>query len=548
MKNSVKINQVVSIFVMMVLFLTSCDDYFTNPFKDKETGDDINLVIVDFNFFKTRMNFKITDAKTGEIINKAATVTFTGKNANDIVTYTGEKNKTYTTSLGELELTTDPNYAISASNPFEFTATVEINGYNTLSNAITIPSEGIKTIELALSKVADQEITELTGEIDPENDTIFHFFAPDAGLKSAMASRIRYKISNTITISSLLRLKDESNQLLFNNQNEVMLAYQKDPTNFLKITLSRYTGYRPGIEMVTIDGKVRTALFQKLETGKLISMVVAGKKVSSLNGGIINSNCANPSDFIPKTLSFVKFENDSWKMTGTQITHNSLNYSYTLATVSVEELCEKGSSITFKSNVISSFAIDADVYDQDNNLITLLSFKGNFPETFTVENVPAKAVKLVFRNNNPSFKEIPALQIGNFCSGNYEVNVQPAAGYEQFQIVLKALCRDNNQVAIAPTYSAEVKVKNSRDPFQKVFMKGGVADVLGKPNEDYELRLIWNSEWEYSSYSTKFDANGNYLGTPEADTKIVSKKLPDGRIRVNIEKIFNQNICNDMGW
>jgi hypothetical protein len=327
-----------------------------------------------------------------------------------------------------------------------------------------------------------------------------------------------------------------------------MLAYQSDPKNFLKITLSKYTGYRPGIEIVTIDGIARKTLFQKLETGNLISMVVAGKKVGSLNGGIIYSESINPNDFIPKILSFVNFENNSWKMSGTTIIQNTLNYSYTLATVSTEELCEKGSSITFKSNVISSFAFDADVYDQDNNLLTLISFKGNFPETFVVENVPSKAVKLVFRNNNPSFKPVQPLQISNFCSGNYEVNVEPAAGYEQFQIVLKALCKENNQVAIAPTYSAEVKIKNSRDPYQKVFMKGGVADVLGKPNEDYELRLLWNSEWEYSSYSTKFDSNGNYLGTPEKDTKIESKKLTDGRIRVNIEKIFDQDICNDMGW
>ena len=102
-------------------------------------------------------------------------------------------------------------------------------------------------------------------------------------------------------------------------------------------------------------------------------------------------------------------------------------------------------------------------------------------------------------------------------------------------------------IAVAPTYSAEVKLKNS-DIWQGINMNGGVADVLGKPNEDYELRLLWKSEWEYSSYSTKFDANGNYLGTPVDDTKIVSKKLPDGRIQISVEQIFEQNICDDMGW
>lgn len=547
MKNTLKTNLLLSFILMMGVLFQACDDYFVNPLKDKDTGEDFNLLIVDFNFFKTRITFNITDAKTGEIIQTDAIIKFTGKNANDIVTYAGEKNKEYQTSVGQLELTTDPSIAISANSPFEFTVNVEIKGYNSLNKAFTIQSEGIKTFELALSKKTDQNETELTGEIDSENDTIFHFIAPNAGFKSAMVSEIPYKIDYTITLSNLLKFTDESNQPLFKNNVEAQNAYKSDPVNFIKVYITSFNDYQPGIEIVTIDGKTRNALFHKLETGNLTNLVIAGKKVGSLNGGVITSVCKNAGDFLPKILTFVKFENNSWKMMGTSITHSTLNFGYTLATVSQEELCETGSSITFKSNVISSFAFTADIYDQDNKLITTKYFKGKFPETFVVENVPSKAVKLVFRDNNPSFKSIQPLQISNFCSGNYEVSVEPVSGYIQYQVVLKALCRDNKEIAVAPTYSAEVKLKNS-NIWQGVNMKGGVVDVLGKPNEDYELRLLWKSEWEYSSYSTKFDANGNYLGIPVNDTKIVSKKLNDGRIQISVEQIFEQNICDDLGW
>jgi len=547
MKNFVKISQILSVVLMTVVLFSACEDYFVNPLKDKDTGEDINLLIVDFNFFKTRMTYNITDAKTGEIIKTEATVTFTGKNANDIVNYSGEKNRMYKTSLGKLELTSDPNIPVSASNPFEFSVTVEIKGYNSLTKAFTVQSEGIKTFELALAKVADQKETELEGEIDP-SDTIFHFIAPVNGIKSASVSETPYKIGYSITISNMLKFKDESGQLLFKTQDELMNAYKNDPANFIKVTISSFTGYQPGIEVVTISGTARNAMFHKLETGNLTSLVIAGKKVADLNGGIINSECANPADFTPKTLTFVTFENNSWNMKGTKIAHNTLNFNYTLSTVSAEELCAKGSSITFKSNIISSFAIAADVFDQDNKLLTTISFNGKFPETFVVENVPSKAVTLIFKNNNPSFKAIQPLQIGNFCSGSYEVTVEPASGYTQYQIVLKALCKDNNDVAIAPTYSAEIKLKNSDNPWQGVNMIGGVVDVLGIPNTDYELRLLWNSEWEYSSYSTKFDENGNYAGAPIKDTKIVTRKLPDGRIRISVERIFDQNICDDLGW
>jgi hypothetical protein len=71
---------------------------------------------------------------------------------------------------------------------------------------------------------------------------------------------------------------------------------------------------------------------------------------------------------------------------------------------------------------------------------------------------------------------------------------------------------------------------------------------LGKPNEDYEIRLLWNNEWQYSSFSTAFDANGNYLGKTGVDTKVQSSKLDDGRIRISVEQIFDQNICDDIGW
>jgi hypothetical protein len=548
MKNRIKISQLVSIVIMAIVLFPACEDYFVNPLKDKDTGEDINLLIVDFNFFKTRMTYHITDAKTGETINTEATVTFSGKNANDIVNYSGEKNQMYKTSLGQLELTTDPNISISANNPFEFSVTVTIKGYNTLTKAFTIQSDGIKTFELVLSKIADQNETILTGEIDPGSDTVFHFIAPVKGVKSATVSETPYKIGYTVTLSNLLKFKDEYGQLLFKSQDEVLKAYKNDPANFIKVSISSFTDYDPGIEVVVIGGIARNALFHKLETGNLTSLVIAGKKVGSLNGGIITSACTNAADFVPKTLAFVNFENNSWKITGTNIIHNILNFSYTLATVSGEELCPEGSSITFKSNVISSFAIEADVYDLDNKLLTSISFKGKFPETFVVENVPSKAVKLVFRDNNPSFKAIQPLSVSNFCSGSYVVTVDAAAGYTQYQVVLKALCKNNNEVAIAPTYSAEIKLKNIDNLWQGINMIGGVADILGKPNEDYELRLLWNSEWEYSSYSTKFDENGNYTGTPVPDTKIVTKKLPDGRIRISVEKIFDQNICDDLGW
>ena len=67
-------------FVFLLAILSGCSKYLDNPLKDRETGDDINLLLLDFNFFDTRISVKITDAKDGSLINAPVTVRFSGEN------------------------------------------------------------------------------------------------------------------------------------------------------------------------------------------------------------------------------------------------------------------------------------------------------------------------------------------------------------------------------------------------------------------------------------------------------------------------------------
>ncbi len=547
MKTKGRINKLIGLLAVTALLIYTGCDYLSDPSKDHETGEKINLLVLDFNFFHTRMTYKLIDATTGEIVKSKATIQFNGKNANDIVTFAGKKNKNYQTSEGQMELTIDPNVNISAGSPFEFSVHVEAEGYNSFSRGISINNKGIKTIEIFLSKKSDEEDTSLTGEVELGNgDTVFYFIAPVTGLKSA-GNSIPYTVKHSFTLDDLMKFRDTGGAPLFKNKSDAYHTYSGDPGNFIKVSISKFTNYPSGIDVINFGGTVRNALFHKLETGTLTKMTVASKEVANLNGGKIISVCGNAKDFEPLLFGFVSFGENSWNLHGTALTSTELNFNYTLATVSEEELCQTGSTIIFNSTVTSSFSVDADAFDSSNNLITSLSFRGSFPDTFLVENVPSKAVKLVFRNNNPAFNEIAPLEISNFCSGIYQVNIAPAAGYQQYQIILKAMCRENKEVAIAPTYSAEIKLKGT-ETWQGVNMKGGVTDVLGLPGKDYEFRLLWKNDWEYSSYSTKFDANGNYTGEQKPDMNISSKKLSDGRIQISVDRIFNQNICDELGW
>jgi hypothetical protein len=540
------ISRNLGILVLIAAF-SGCSSYLDNPLKDRETGEDINLLVLDFNFFDTRISVKLTDARDGSLLTVPATVKFTGENGEDIVTFAGEKQPEFSTSQGQLEVTVDPNVSISEDSPLKFAVNVQAEGYNTVSKGFQFQTEGKKTIEVELSKTEDEEESEYGGDIGfGDGDTSLVFSAFNSQLKSALANESLYHIQYEISIPSFLKLRDSEGKLLFDSSEELLSIYNADRANFLKLTVNKFTDYKPETNVVDINGQPVGVLFHKLETGRLSKLVVAGTEVADLNGGVILSRCIYTGTPAPDLFGFAVFSTDRWHITGTDTAYTSLNFSYTLAKASTEPLCSTGSQITFRSNAISSFSIDADVYDSEDNLLTTINFKGNFPETFTVENTPQQAVKLVFRNNNPAFQPLPPLEIADFCSGNYEVEVTPTEGYQEYQIVLKAFCPDNPTFAVAPTYSGEYKIKGSENPWQGADMAGGVVNLLGLPGQEYEYRLLWENEWEYSTLVTEFDEKGNYLHN--SGSEIYSERMNDGRIRIYIEHKFSQNVCDDLGW
>ena len=540
------ISRNLGILVLIAAF-SGCSSYLDNPLKDRETGEDINLLVLDFNFFDTRISVKLTDARDGSLLTVPATVKFTGENGEDIVTFAGEKQPEFSTSQGQLEVTVDPNVSISEDSPLKFAVNVQAEGYNTVSKGFQFQTEGKKTIEVELSKTEDEEESEYGGDIGfGDGDTSLVFSAFNSQLKSALANESLYHIQYEISIPSFLKLRDSEGKLLFDSSEELLSIYNADRANFLKLTVNKFTDYKPETNVVDINGQPVGVLFHKLETGRLSKLVVAGTEVADLNGGVILSRCIYTGTPAPDLFGFAVFSTDRWHITGTDTAYTSLNFSYTLAKASTEPLCSTGSQITFRSNAISSFSIDADVYDSEDNLLTTINFKGNFPETFTVENTPQQAVKLVFRNNNPAFQPLPPLEISDFCSGSYEVQMTPVEGYVEYQIVLKAFCPDNPTFAVAPTYSGEYKIKGSENPWQGADMTGGVVNLLGLPGQEYEYRLLWENEWEYSTLVTEFDEKGNYLHN--SGSEIYSERMNDGRIRIYIEHKFSQNVCDDLGW
>ena len=529
---------------VLILMMSGCGEMLDNPLKDKETGEDINLLIVDFNFFTVRTTYKFVDVSSNETITKEARVWFTGANADDVITFAGEKEAQHVTSQGQLELTIDPNVEPSTGSPINFTVHVEVEGYQEFAQTIQINTDGKKTYELYLSPVSGGDEEVISGGEDPNDDDSFVFSV--FGVKSTKAEK-PYKVNYKILKEDLIKFKDYYGNTMFNSVEEMMVAYQNNPDDFLLLTFDIKTGFPGTSEDVLVNGEVKTVQFQKLETGDFIRLNVNNRTVYNLNGGKISQTCEYTGTPAPDLFGLAKLENDSWQLTTGPKDYNNLDFSYTVAKASLEELCGAGGTIKFMSNANSSFSIDGDIYDSDNNYIKTVNFKGSFPESFVLENVPNTAAVIKFRSNNPAFKPISDLEVANLCSGTYEVNVDAQEGYTEYLIALKARCSDEPTVALAPTYSGEIKIKDSSDPWQGIDMKGGIVNVLAKENTEYQIRFLWKDAWETSTFTTEFDANGNYVNN-NTGADITSEKTEDGRIKIFIEHTFEQDVCDDLSW
>ncbi|MEN8117133.1 MAG: hypothetical protein ABFS16_09150 [Bacteroidota bacterium] len=529
--------------IFLLASVGGCGEMLDNPLKDKKTGEDINLLIVDFNFFKTRITCKLVDATDNTVITRPANIYFTGANANDIVTFAGEKKESFQTSQGQLELTIDPNVDISSGSPLNFAVNVEIEGYNTLTKGIQIQTEGKKTFELMLSKKVDESETDLSGELDLNDSTIVISQA-FSNLKSGAVDEKEYKIKYSISLNELVKFKDTQDRLIFSSVDEAIEAYQSNPDDFLKMRVSTYDDYLPDVDVIRQNGILKMVLFHKLETGRLIWLNITGKEVGDLNGGKIVSTADYLGETQPQFFGFAEFKNAAWEIHGTTNIYTNIEFSYTLAKASEDDLCETGSKITFSSEMISSFSIYADFFDENNKRFKTTNFKGSFTESFILENVPSRAAKIRFRSNTPSFKPIPYLHIENLCIGSYDINVEKADGYEEYQVVLKAFCPDNPTVAVAPTISGEIKIKNSNDPWQGIEMNGGVANLLAVPDTDYELRFLWENDWETTTFRTEPGNISNQL----SNSNVKYGQTEDGRTKIMISHTFEQDICNEMGW
>lgn len=146
----------------------SCSDLFNDPLKDKETNEDINLLLIDLNFFDTKVTLKFEDFDTGELLTgQNITASIVGNNADKFVNLFGEKKEEWQTSSGIMELYLDPSYTFTAeplqlevyaySNPYYLSAPTSIEMSEAAERIIIVPMINWDTTKSATLKSASTE-------------------------------------------------------------------------------------------------------------------------------------------------------------------------------------------------------------------------------------------------------------------------------------------------------------------------------------------------------------------------------------------------------
>ncbi len=152
---TLKINKIAArlILILIVIAAFSCEDMFNDPLKDKDTGDDITVLLLDRNFIKTKLLIWFVDAKTNEPVeDELIELQIWGTNAGRLITFSGEKPDVFTTDIGFLELGYDPNFEIDKNNPLEIT--IMATGERAISapQSLSFTTEGVKDVIIKMNR------------------------------------------------------------------------------------------------------------------------------------------------------------------------------------------------------------------------------------------------------------------------------------------------------------------------------------------------------------------------------------------------------------
>lgn len=166
------LQKTVAVIVVLVT-LQACESWMRNPLTDKETGEDIKLLVVDFNFIQTKLAFHLKDILTDQYIEGSEVeLKFIGEDAEHLITFAGTKPDQFLTSTGFLQVGVDPNIPITSEDPLNISVVAIGERYVSAPMALSYTTTGLKDVLLRVTRIGDKSGS--TGAFSEPFDLIFN--------------------------------------------------------------------------------------------------------------------------------------------------------------------------------------------------------------------------------------------------------------------------------------------------------------------------------------------------------------------------------------
>lgn len=502
MKNILKSVKVIAIILVTLFVNNSCSNLLDNPLKDKETGDDITLILLDLNFFDTKLNFYFVEEGTDElVIDKTINVTFDGASATNIVGYDGFKSDDYNVKNGKLELAYDPNIDVNENIPIEFTTYIYTEGF-------------------AYHAFPKETYLTQTGDYD-----IIIELIPIEKTKSAQ--------SHLKSASTILKPGEEPFDVKFNNK---LIQAEDNP---MWTTFRQKGPFQDGKKYYTMYGAEQTS------AGTLTSSNFSRDILQFSNWGIEGIFQANgkKSQSFDLTNKDVKVEaNLKYFMAYSAVVTNNTKKCYSGININIKE--KNGSNGTGKFKY--SITIDNEIVVSGKISGASIPIKSNTGAFYYQEGATSAILKIT---GDGQYDLSPSeITINNFCGASVDITATPKNGLVQHHIITSFVCL-GKPAGYAPSINGQFKEKGSSDVWTYFKFKEGIADLWFKPGATYTVKGSMNDEtatFDLPTDISKIDAVIAQIKLEQPDINDIKINISDnknGIKTIRVEVFFKEGKC-----
>lgn len=472
-----KITHKFKLLVLLVatLFVSnSCSNLLNNPLQDKETGENLALLLLDLNVFDTKINIHLIDEATGQYITEdQVLVSFDGEDVDKVVDPGGKKKIEYTVKNGILEIAVDPSFTPSESNPLDLhvnAGTAEPK-WHSFGEEILITAPGQYDIQVNMIAEGSNDggSEDFEGGEDTEIELIPFLKSTSTTLDEPPFKLSARGLSNFTKTNYIKPITASGVTYYYYIAPKNRTAVVKSAT----LTASGFTGDSKLISDWGFNGKYTTTKTVTLKSKPLTrAATYTNFKNYRFEAGVVNSSLEKCA----KGLT-INIKESSGKA-------GSAEFDYILKTKKNGTIIKK-SKITANFNALNNYTATTTIspiyYPKDDQAVVLeLSTTGTYD-----------IAKSTIEFSSP-------------CDQKADFTVTPKIGLKPYLVTTSLSCQAGG-VGGAPTMRGTVSGPGLDGDVPFTF-SGGTATLNLLPNEDYNISGSYNGTSASFGLTTKKDA------------------------------------------